>query len=254
MPIARAALRRMLALLFCAAVASAAAPAHRAIAATAESLSGAGSTFSALLYQQWIKSYSTEHPAVSIIYDAVGSGEGVSRFIAGSVDFGASDVALSNSEIAKVSKGVVMVAATAGMVVLAYNLPGMPSTLKLPRDVYSGIFSGAIRRWDDPRIQQANPGLVLPHRDIAIVARQDSSGTTYAFTSHLAAIDTGWRARGLGVGKLVEGPPASCSRAATRVSRRASRSARGRSDTSNTGSPNALACRWRYCRTKGATS
>ena len=152
----------------------------------------------------WIKVYQGERPSVSITYDAVGSGEGVNRFVAGSVDFGASDVILTDSEVAKVSQGVVMVAATAGMVVLAYNIPGIQGKLRLPRDVYPGIFSGAIRRWDDPRIQQANPGLVLPHRDIAVIARQDSSGTTYAFTSHLAAVDTEWRARGLGVGKLIE--------------------------------------------------
>jgi phosphate transport system substrate-binding protein len=193
-------------LAFCAVLACAGLSVHRAGAATAESLSGAGSTFSSLLYQQWIKAYQTEHPSVSITYDAVGSGEGINRFIAGSVDFGASDVVLSNSESAKVPKGVVMVATTAGMVVLAYNVPGIQGTLKLPRDVYPGIFSGTIRRWDDPRIQQANPGLDLPHRDIAIVARQDSSGTTYAFTSHLAAVDSGWRAQGLGVGKLIEWP------------------------------------------------
>ena len=99
-----------------------------------------------------------------------------------------------------------MVPATAGMVVLAYNVPGAQGKLRLPLDVYPGIFSGAIRRWDDPRIQEANPDLVLPHREIAIIARQDSSGTTNAFTAHLAVIDPAWRARGLGVGKLIEWP------------------------------------------------
>jgi phosphate transport system substrate-binding protein len=205
MAIARAS-RQRLALVVCAALVCAVSSAHRAVAATGESLSGAGSTFSAPLYKQWIKAYQSERPSVSIAYDAVGSGEGVSRFVAGSVDFGASDVVLSDSEIAKVPRGVVMVPTTAGMVVLAYNVPGIQGALKLPRDVYPEIFSGAIRRWDDPRIQQANPGFVLPHRDIAIVARQDSSGTTYAFTSHLAAVDKEWRARGLGVGKLIEWP------------------------------------------------
>jgi phosphate transport system substrate-binding protein len=87
---------------------------HRAVAVTAESLSGAGSTFSAPLYKQWIQAYHSERPSVSITYDAVGSGEGVSRFVGGSVDFGASDVVLGDSEIAKVPRGVVMVAATAG--------------------------------------------------------------------------------------------------------------------------------------------
>src|SRR5438477_2858967 len=100
MAIPRASYRR-LAVVFCAALVTAASSTHRAVAATAESLSGAGSTFSAPLYKQWIKVYQSERPSVSITYDAVGSGEGVSRFVAGSVDFGATDVVLSDSEIAK---------------------------------------------------------------------------------------------------------------------------------------------------------
>jgi phosphate transport system substrate-binding protein len=206
MPIARASLCRKLALVFYAALAFSVASAHRAVAGTPDTLVGAGSTFSAPLYQQWIKVYQREHPSVSIAYDVVGSGEGVSRYIAGTVDFGASDVVLSDSEVAKVSQGAVMVPATAGMVVLAYNVSGAQGKLRLPRDVYPGIFSGAIRRWDDPRIQQANPGLALPHREIAIIARQDSSGTTNVFTAHLAAIDPAWRTHGFGVGKLIEWP------------------------------------------------
>jgi phosphate transport system substrate-binding protein len=170
------------------------------------SLHGAGSTFSAALYKQWIDTYHQKHPEVSITYDAVGSGEGVRRFVAGEVDFGASDVALSDREAAEISRGAVMVASTAGMVVLAYNVPGLRGELKLPRDVYPGIFSGQIRRWDDPRIQTANPGVSLPHLNIFIVARQDSSGTTFALTNHLAAISLAWREQGLGVGKVVEWP------------------------------------------------
>ena len=172
------------------------------------SLRGAGSTFSAALYNQWIENYHREHPAISITYDAVGSGEGVRRFVAGSVDFGASDVVLSDRETAQISRGAVMVPSTAGMVVLAYNLPGMRGELRLPRDVYPGVLSGQIRYWDDPRIRQANPRIDLPHRDIVIVARRDSSGTTFALTSHLAAISRAWREQGLGVGKLVEWPSA----------------------------------------------
>ena len=125
MPIPCASLRRKLVLVFSVALACSVATAHRAVAVMAESLSGAGSTFSAPLYQQWIKVYQGEEPSISITYAVVGSGEGVSRFVAGTVDFGASDVALSDSEVAKVSRGVVMVPATAGMVVLAYNLPGV---------------------------------------------------------------------------------------------------------------------------------
>jgi phosphate transport system substrate-binding protein len=180
---------------------------HHADAATNEiSLRGAGSTFSAALYKQWIETYHQSHPEILINYDAVRSGEGVRRFVAGSVDFGASDVALSDREAAEISRGAVMVASTAGMVVLAYNVPGLTGELKLPRDVYPAILSGQIRRWDDPRIQTANPGLNLPHLNIFIVARHDSSGTTFALTNHLAAISLAWREQGLGVGKLVEWP------------------------------------------------
>src|SRR6201997_1059096 len=87
-------------------------------------LRGAGSTFSTALYNQWIDAYHREHPAVSISYDAVGSGEGIRRFVDGSVDFRASDVVLSDREAGQISRGAVMVRSTAGMVVLAYNLPG----------------------------------------------------------------------------------------------------------------------------------
>ncbi len=122
-------------------------------------LRGAGATFPAPLYQRWIDVYQKAHPQVSVSYDAVGSGEGVNRFITGSVDFGATDAALSDADAAKVGNGVVVVPATAGMVVLAYNLPGLNAELKLPREVYADIFAGKIKTWDDPRLQAANPGV-----------------------------------------------------------------------------------------------
>jgi phosphate transport system substrate-binding protein len=130
------------------------------------------------LYAKWIEAYHAEHPNVSLSYEAVGSGEGISRFVTGSVDFGASDAALTDVQAAKVAGGVITIPATAGMVVLAYNLPAVTGTLRLPRDVYTEIFVGTLKRWDDPRITAADPGATLPHRDIVIVARQDSSGTT----------------------------------------------------------------------------
>jgi phosphate transport system substrate-binding protein len=99
-----------------------------------------------------------------------------------------------------------MLPITAGMIVLAYNIPGVKSEIRLPREVYADIFAGAIRQWDDPRIQTANPGLVLPRRPIQIVARQDSSGTTAAFTKHLHASGPSWRAQGMGVGKMINWP------------------------------------------------
>jgi phosphate transport system substrate-binding protein len=173
---------------------------------TSLELRGAGSTFASLLYKKWIESYRSVAPQVLITYDAVGSGEGVARFIAETVDFAGSDVEMSDAEIARVRNGVVMVPTTAGMIVLAYNLPGVGGEIKLPRDVYADIFAGIIKRWDDPRIGAANPGVKFPHLDITRVARLDASGTTAVFTQHLAAITPMWRSQGFGVGKLIEWP------------------------------------------------
>ncbi len=168
------------------------------------SLQGAGSTFAAPLYKKWIEEYGVAHRNAAISYDVVGSGEGVKRFIADAVDFAGSDEILTDSESSKLREPALMVPITAGMIALAYNIPGVNSEIKLPRDVYVDIFAGAIQYWNDPRIQAANPGLAFPHRTIAIVARQDSSGTTAAFTKHLAAIGPEWRAKGMGVGKLID--------------------------------------------------
>jgi phosphate transport system substrate-binding protein len=167
---------------------------------------GAGATFPAPLYKKWIEEYQKRRPEVMVSYDAVGSGEGVKEFMAGRVEFGASDAAMSDAQIAEVARGVQLVPAVAGSIVLAYNLEGLAGELKLTRDVYVDIFLGKIKSWDDLRIKRINPELNLPKSDIALVVRQDSSGTTYAFTNHLSAISDEWRDRGPGVGTLVDWP------------------------------------------------
>lgn len=183
------------------------APAGFAQDATSDpvSLRGAGSTFAAPLYKQWINDYVPLRPSVSISYDVVGSGEGVRRFLSDAVDFAGSDEILNDAEAAQAG-GAVMIPVTAGMIVIAYNLPGLTSEIRLPRDVYLDIFAGRIRQWDDPRITAANPGIALPHRDIVLVARQDGSGTTAAFVRHLDAMGPSWRSKGMAVGKLIEWP------------------------------------------------
>lgn len=169
-------------------------------------LRGAGATFPAPLYKKWIAAYRKVEPATLIEYAPVGSGEGVQRFLADSVDFGASDAAMTDTQMASAKQGAVLVPATAGLIVLAYNLPGLNGPLKLNRDTYVALLMGKIPRWNDARIQATNPGLNLPDREIVVVARQDSSGTTYALTNHLSAISPQWRDRGPGVGKVVVWP------------------------------------------------
>ncbi|MFZ1430437.1 MAG: phosphate ABC transporter substrate-binding protein PstS [Geminicoccaceae bacterium] len=158
-------------------------------------LQGAGATFPAPLYAAWIEQFHRVHPGIKVAYDAVGSGEGVRRFTAGAVDFAASDAAMTDAQIAAVDRGVRLIPATAGMVVLAYNLPGLEAQLKLPHNVYPAILAGEISRWSDPRIVAANPGLTLPNSTIAIVARLDSSGTTFALTNNLSAVSPSWQSR-----------------------------------------------------------
>jgi phosphate transport system substrate-binding protein len=180
---------------------------NREIAA-AVSLRGAGATLPAPLYKKWGTVYQASHPKAVIVYDAVGSGEGIKRFLSETVDFVGSDEFLSAEDAAKVEKGAATIPTTAGMIVLAYNIPGLTGEIRLPRDVYADIFAGRISRWSDARINSANPSIHFPARDIAVVARLDSSGTTAAFTRHLAAADPTWRTRGLGTGKLIAWPAA----------------------------------------------
>ncbi len=153
----------------------------------AQQLSGAGATFPAPLYQRWSVEYHAKNPDVQVNYQSVGSGAGVKNFIQGVVDFGASDAAMSDEEMAKSPRGAVLVPATAGSVVLAYNLPGV-ADLKLSREVLAGIFLGTVTRWNDAAIAANNPGVALPDQPINVAYRSDGSGTTFVFTQHLAAV------------------------------------------------------------------
>lgn len=166
---------------------AAAASAILADSARAQQLSGAGATFPAPLYQRWAVEYNKLHPKVQVNYQSVGSGAGVKQFTQGTVDFGASDAAMSDEEIAKVKQGAVMIPATAGSIVIAYNLPEVKE-LKLSRDAYAGIFLGKVTKWNDPAIAKENPGVTLPDMPINVAFRSDGSGTTFVFTKHLAAI------------------------------------------------------------------
>jgi phosphate transport system substrate-binding protein len=168
-------------------------------------LNGSGASFPFPIYSAWFKDYSASTDGVTVDYQAKGSGAGIQDLINKTVDFAASDAAMTDEEIAKVDGGVVMLPMTAGEIVLSYNLPGDPEELKLPRDVYPDIFLGNITNWSDPRIAEANPDIELPDMPITVVRRSDSSGTTYVFTQHLSAISEEWK-NGPGTGKTVQWP------------------------------------------------
>jgi phosphate transport system substrate-binding protein len=167
-------------------------------------LDGAGASFPRLIYERWFKDLNAKYPNLRVNYQSVGSGAGVRQFIAGTVDFGASDVAMKDEEIAQVQRGVLLLPMTAGSIVFAYNLPGVDN-LKLPRAVYTDILLGKITKWNDPAIAAANPGVNLPDQNITVIHRSDGSGTTSVLTSHLSEVSPAWKS-GPGEGKTVSWP------------------------------------------------
>ena len=163
-------------------------------AAGAESikLNGSGASFPFPIYSKWFKDFSSAHDDIRVDYQSKGSGAGIQDLINGTVDFAASDAAMSDEEMAKVKQGVVLLPMTAGQIVLVYNLKGV-ADLKLSREAYAGIFGGTITKWNDPIIAKANPGVALPDKGITVVTRSDSSGTSFVFTGHLAAISPAFK-------------------------------------------------------------
>ncbi len=168
------------------------------------SLNGAGATFPAPLYSKWAKDYHALHQNVQVDYQSVGSGAGIKNFMDRTVDFGASDAAMTPEQISKVDGGAQLLPMTAGSIVLSYNLKGMPE-LKLSREAYAGIFLGKVKKWNDPLITKTNPGVKLPDSPIHVVVRSDGSGTTYVFSQHLSAISPEW-AKSPGFGTMVDWP------------------------------------------------
>jgi len=161
---------------------------------TSGMLRGAGATFPSVLYLRWFDAYQKEHPDTVVTYEAVGSGEGVRRFIgAGVVDAEQVDFGASDEEMARTTHGALLIPMTAGSVAIAYDLPGFEGDLKLSRQALAGIFLGAIRKWNDPLLQKCNPGAKLPNLTITTVVRADASGTTFALTKHLDAVSEQWR-------------------------------------------------------------
>lgn len=166
--------------------------------AQAVTLNGAGATFPALLYDRYRAEFKKKNPDITVNYQPIGSGGGIRQVIAGVVDFGGSDAAMTDADIAKVNRGVLLVPTAGGAVAAVYNLPGV-SNLKLSRSVLPDIFAGRITRWNDSRIAADNPGVNLPNSPIKTVVRADGSGTTFIFTNHLSAVSPYFKGR-VGVG------------------------------------------------------
>jgi len=167
---------------------------YTATSQTAVTLSGAGATFPAPLYQRYFAQFRQKNPNVQVNYQPVGSGAGIRQMIAGTVDFAGSDVAMKDNEVSQVGRGVMFIPTAGGPVAVVYNAPGL-NNLKLSRQALPAIFSGKITKWNDAAIAAANPGVSLPNLPIRLAVRADSSGTSFIFSNHLSAIDPYFRGR-----------------------------------------------------------
>jgi phosphate transport system substrate-binding protein len=175
-----------------------------AASSSGATISGAGSTFAAPVYQQWASSLS----GTTVNYQAVGSGAGITALENKTVDFGASDPPLKpadESAIAKNGSPAVQVPMFLGAITVSYNVPGLPTGLKLDGKTIADIYLGKVKTWNDAEIKALNPGSTLPSTAITVIHRSDSSGTTAGFTGFLAAVDPEFKSK-VGEGKDVPWP------------------------------------------------
>jgi phosphate transport system substrate-binding protein len=183
--------------------ATAGSQANQSTAGTA--LNGAGATFPYPIYSKWFSEYAAAK-GVNINYQSIGSGGGIRQLSEQTVDFGASDAPMTDEEMAKAKGGPILHFPTVlGADVVTYNLASVTAPLHLTGDVLANIFAGRVKKWNDPALVALNPGVKLPSNDILVVHRSDGSGTTYIFTSYLAAVSAAWKTSP-GAGKEIAWP------------------------------------------------
>jgi phosphate transport system substrate-binding protein len=169
-------------------------------------INGAGATFPQPVYDEWAARFK-DKTGTTVNYQSVGSGAGVAQFTANTVDFGATDSAMTDAELKAASaKGApVHVPTVFGGVTVAYNVSGVQKGIKLDGATVANMFLGKVKKWSDPSIANQNAGVKLPGQAITVCHRSDESGTTKLFTSFLAAYSPAWK-NGPGVDKTVKWP------------------------------------------------
>jgi phosphate transport system substrate-binding protein len=162
-----------------------------ASAGQAQNLTGAGATFPYPIYSKWFSEYSAAHPGVQVNYQSIGSGGGIRQVTAGLVDFGASDMPMTDDMLSSSKVKLIHIPTVLGAVVPVYNVPGV-SDIKFSPDVLADIYLGKISSWNDPRIAKDNPGAKLTDQKIIVVHRSDGSGTSFIFTDYLSKVSPEW--------------------------------------------------------------
>ncbi|MGA9305313.1 MAG: phosphate ABC transporter substrate-binding protein PstS [Candidatus Sulfotelmatobacter sp.] len=160
-------------------------------------LNGAGATFPNPIYSKWFSEYHKLHPDIEVNYQSIGSGGGIRQVTEGTVDFGASDMPMTDGQLAeaqtKLKTNVLNIPSVLGAVVPAYNIPGVSGDVKFTPDALAGIFLGKITKWNDKAITGVNPGVNFPDKDIIVVHRSDGSGTTFIWTDYLSKVSADWK-------------------------------------------------------------
>ena len=172
--------------------------------AQAQKLTGAGATFPYPIYSKWFSEYSAAHPGVEVNYQSIGSGGGIAQVTKGLVDFGASDMPMTDDMLSSSKVKLIHIPTVLGAVVPVYNVPGV-SQIKFSGDVLADIFLGKIVTWADPRIAKDNPGTKLPDQKIVVVHRSDGSGTSFIWTDYMSKVSKDW-AGGPGKGSAISWP------------------------------------------------
>lgn len=168
-------------------------------------INGAGATFPNPIYSKWFDEYHKLHPDIEINYQSIGSGGGIRQLLAGTVDFGASDVPMSDDQMSKTKTPVLHFPTVLGGVVPTYNIPGITEELNFTPEALAGIFVGKITKWNDPELTKPNPKVKLPADDIVVVHRAEGSGTTFIWTDYLSKISEEWKSK-VGAGASVNWP------------------------------------------------
>jgi len=176
-----------------------------AATSAAQSINAAGATFPGPIYQKWFNEYSKVKPGTQVNYQAIGSGGGIRQLTEGTVDFGASDVPMTDDQLSKMKVKALHFPTVLGGIVPTYNVEGVSGDLKFSPETLSGIYLGLIRKWDDPKLVKDNPGVKLPSKDITVAHRSDGSGTSFVFTDYLSKVSGEWKSK-VGAGASVNWP------------------------------------------------
>jgi phosphate transport system substrate-binding protein len=172
-------------------------------------LNAAGATFPYPMYSKWFSEYHKLHPDIEINYQSIGSGGGIRQVSEGTIDFGASDMPMTDAQLAeaqtKLKTSVLNIPTVLGADVPAYNIPGITGELKFTPEALAGIFLGKITKWNDKAITSVNPGVQFPDRSITVVHRSEGSGTTFIWTDYLSKISSEWKSK-VGSGTSVQWP------------------------------------------------